>query len=80
MFDVITDSRADLEKKNDGTGYSIVFQNTNVLDVLCVSRNNFDKIMSEVLGEDIIFRMGNRSSGKRRFSIRRNMDDVVMVS
>lgn len=78
LFDVITDSRADLEKKNDGTGYSIVFPNTNVLDLLCVSRNNVEKIMSEILGEDIIFRMGNRSSGKRRFSIRRKKDDVVL--
>ena len=48
LFDVITDSRADLEKKNDGTGYSIVFPNTNVLDLLCVSRNNVEKIMSEI--------------------------------
>ena len=79
LFDVITDSRADLEKKNDGTGYSIVFPNTNVLDLLCVSRNNVEKIMSEILGEDIIFRMGNRSSGKRRFSIRRKKDDVVLA-
>ena len=35
--------------------------------------------MSEILGEDIIFRMGNRSSGKRRFSIRRKKDDVVLA-
>lgn len=79
LFDVITDSRADLEKHDDGSGYSIVFPRTNDLDLLCVARNNVEKIMSEILGEDIIFRMGNRSSGKRRFSLRRKKDDVVLV-
>ena len=49
LFDVITDSRADLEKNSD-TGYNILFPNTNILDLLCVSRNNIQKIMSEILG------------------------------
>ena len=77
LFDVITDSRADLEK-NNSSGYSIVFPNTNVLDLLSISRNNIEKIMSAILDEDIIFRMGNRSSGKRRFSICRKKDGVVL--
>lgn len=79
LFDVITDSRADLEKKSDDSGYSIVYPNTNILDLLSISRNNVEKIMSEILDEDVIFRMENRSLGKRRFSIRRKKDNAVLV-
>lgn len=77
LFDVITDSRADLEKKGEG-GYHIVYPNTVVLDLLSISRSNAEKLMSTILGEDVIFRMGNRSSRGRRFQIcRRDGTELV---
>lgn len=67
LCDVITDSRADLIKDKDS--YSIAYPNTHDLDLLSISRNNAERIMSVILGEDVIFRMGNRSAGGRRFRI-----------
>lgn len=77
LFDVITDSRADLEKKENN--YNITFPNTNVLDLLSISRQNVEQLMSAILGEDIIFRMGNRSSGNRRFSILRKENNTMLA-
>ena len=77
LFDVITDSRADLEK--NGTGYTITYPSINDLTLLSISRSNAEKIMSEILGENVVFRMGNRSSGKRRFSIVRERDQSTLV-
>ena len=77
LFDVITDSRADLEK-ND-TGYTITYPSINDLTLLSISRSNAEKIMSEIIGENVVFRMGNRSSGKRRFSIVRESDQSILV-
>lgn len=77
LFDVITDSRVDLEK--DQTGYKIVYPSTNNLNLLSISRSNAEKIMSEILGENVIFRMANRSLGKRRFSIIRKEDQSILA-
>lgn len=77
LFDVITDSRADLEKEENS--YKIAYPSTNNLDLLSISRTNAEKIMSEILGESVIFRMGNRSSGKRRFSIVRKSDQSTLA-
>ncbi len=77
LFDVITDSRADLERH--GTGYNIAFPSTNDFNLLTISRSNAEKIMSEILGVNVVFRMGNRSSGKRRFSIVRKSDQSTLV-
>ena len=77
LFDVITDSRADLEKQDNG--YKIIYPSINDLTLLAISRSNAEKIMSEILGENVVFRMGNRSSGKRRFSIVRNSDQSTVV-
>ena len=68
LFDIITDSRADLKKMPEGR-YSIVYPSTNVIDLLNISRANVEKLMSAIMGENVTFRMGNRSSGGRRFSI-----------
>lgn len=77
LFDVITDSRADLEKHE--TGYNITYPSAKDLNLLSISRSNAEKIMSEILGENIVFRMGNRSSGKRRFSIVKKDDQSILV-
>lgn len=67
LCDIITDSRADLVRT--GKSYSIVYPSINDLHLLSISRSNAEKIMSTILGEDIIFRMGNRATGGRRFRI-----------
>jgi len=77
LFDVITDSRADLKKV--GTGYIIAYPTTNDLTLLSVARSNAEQIMSNILGEPVIFRMGNRSLGKSRFSIVRKGDQSTLV-
>lgn len=69
LFDIITDSRADLEKDRDG--YRITSPSVNDLELLSISRHNAEDIMSAILDEEIIFRMGNRSLGSHRFSILR---------
>lgn len=68
LFDIITDSRADLKRVSEG-GYNIVYPSVNVIDLLNISRANVEKLMSEIMGKSVIFRMGNRSSAGRRFVI-----------
>ena len=77
LFDVITDSRADLKKVD--TGYIIAYPTTNDLTLLSVARSNAEQIMSNILGEPVIFRMGNRSLGKSRFSIVRKGDQSTLA-
>lgn len=67
LCDIITDSRADLVRTDNS--YSIAYPSINDLHLLSISRSNAEKIMSTILGEDIIFRMENRSAGGRRFRI-----------
>lgn len=67
LFDIITDSRADLMKNKDS--YSIAYPSIQDLALLSISRNNAERIMSVILGEEVIFRMANRSTGGRRFQI-----------
>lgn len=68
LYDIITDSRVDIAKTSTGK-YSIVYPSIPIVDLLKISRSNVEKLMSEILGEPVIFRMGNRSSAGRRFSI-----------
>ena len=78
LFDIITDSRADIEKS--GEKYRMAYPNTKDIDLLSISRSNAEKIMSEILGENVIFRMGNRSFGKHRFFIVREEDNQTLVT
>lgn len=77
LFDIIIDSRADLKKDTDG--YKIVSPSTNDLDLLSISRRNAEKVMSAILDEEVVFRMGNRSLGKRRFSILKKSDGTELI-
>ena len=77
LFDIITDSRADLKK--NAKGYTIVSPSTSDIDLLSISRQNAEKVMSAILDEEVVFRMGNRSLGKRRFSIVRKVDETTLV-
>lgn len=69
LFDIIADSRADLEKNNSEDGYKVVYPTTNDLDLLSISRKNAEQLMSVILGKSVIFRMGNRSNKGRRLRI-----------
>lgn len=78
LFDVITDSRADLEK--NGTRYNITYPTTNNIDLLSIARQNVEKVMSAILDEEVVFRMGNRSSGRHRFSIIKKSDGSMIAN
>lgn len=81
LFDVIADSRADLTKKDEkSNNYNITFPSIGDLDLLSVARHNAEEIMSKILGEDVVFRMQNRSLGERRFSICRPDGSIVVNS
>ena len=78
LFDVITDSRADLAKNENG--YHITYPSSNDIDLLSIARQNVEKVMSAILDEEIVFQMGNRSSGQRRFSIIRKSDGTLIAN
>lgn len=67
LCDVITDSRGDLVKTEDS--YSVEYPKTDMIDSLSITRKNTERIMSIILGEDVVFRMRNRSAGRHRFAI-----------
>ena len=79
LFDVITDSRADLQKNAETGKYTIAYPTSNIIDTLSITRDNVEKLMSAILCEDVVFRMGNRSAGKSRFSIRKKSDGTLLV-
>lgn len=69
LFDIIADSRADLTRKRGEEGYTIVYPSVNDIDLLSISRKNAEELMSAILGQSVIFRMGNRSNKGRRLCI-----------
>lgn len=78
LFDVITDSRAELTRNGDG--YIITHPSTNDIELLSIARHNVEKVMSAILDEEVVFRMGNRSSGQRRFSIIKKSDGTLIAN
>ena len=78
LFDVITDSRADLLKQNDAN-YSIAYPSTSDLDLLTIARNNIESVMSAILDEPVVFRINNRSMGSRRLAIHSKNDGQMIV-
>ena len=80
IFDVIADSRADLQKNRDKPGYEILYPSTHIIDRLSVARYNLEDIMSAILGKKVTFRMGNRSAAGRRFSIVDTAGNTLMHS
>ena len=77
LLDVIVDSRADIE----GQIGNLKISHANVSDLLLLgtARKNLEKIMSEILGEDVYFGLNWRSHGGSRFNIRRKSDESVIV-
>ena len=69
LMDIIMDSRADLAKKADGTGYTIAFPTIQIIDRLSVARNNIEELLSAILGESIVLVASNRSENDKRLQI-----------
>lgn len=80
LFDIIADSRADLERKRGDEGYTIVYPGVRDIDLLSISRQNAEKLMSAILGQTVIFRMGNRSNKGRRLRICDNYGNTLVPS
>ena len=80
LFDVLTDAKPEVIKKEDGNGYQMTFPlNNEVLDLLMIAKDNAEKVVSEILGETIMLRMQNRSAGERRLSIARITDNSIVA-
>lgn len=79
LLDVIADSRSDIRK--DGNGLKID-HNADVSSILLLglARKNIEKIMSDILGEEIYFGLNYRNTGGSRFRILREKDNSVVVS
>lgn len=79
LLDVIADSRSDI--KSDGKGLA-TDHNTNVNSILLLglARKNIEKIMSDILGENIYFGLNYRNARGSRFRILREKDNSVVVS
>lgn len=71
LFDIITDSRGDLEPySGDGElKFRITYPSGYDIFMMSKARKNVEDIMSTILGEPVKFRMGYRNSGRKRFSI-----------
>lgn len=70
LLDVIVDSRGDIE--SDGNG-GVRLENVTPNDVMSlgVARKNIEKIMSNIIGEDVYFGLNFRSARGSRFNIKR---------
>lgn len=80
MLDIIVDSRADIERKEDG---SLHIVNVDVSDLLILSnaRLNIETIMSEILGEPVYFSLNWRNAADSRFNIKsRTTNNIVVPS
>lgn len=77
IFDVLSDSKPDIEREN--TGYKISYPEVNVLELLRVSKSNLESVFSTILDEDIRLRMLNRAQGENRLSIERKSERSLVV-
>lgn len=77
IFDVLTDSKPDIER--EGSKYSISYPETNVLELLRISKSNLESVFTTILGEEVRLRMLNRAQGENRLSIERKKDSTLIV-
>lgn len=77
LLDVIADARCDVEHI-EGNTWKIVRSNTENLRLLNVARKNIEKIMSDILGEEIYFGLNYRSAYNSRFNIN-NIDGKMLI-
>ena len=77
LLDVIADSRADIE--GDPSSMKLASSiNANNMFLLKQARNNLEKILSKILGDDVYFQLNYRNSGGSRFRIVKRSDNSVV--
>lgn len=78
LLDVIVDSRGDIGRDEQG---GLKLENVYVGDVLKlgVARKNIEKIMSNIIGEEVYFGLNFRSSHGSRFNIKRRSDNSLVI-
>ena len=77
LLDVIVDSRPDVIA--DGSSISLDGVNIGDMPLLSRARDNIEKIMSSILGEDVRFRLNYRNRGADRFRIVRKRNNETIV-
>lgn len=78
LLDVIVDSRGDIG--SDGNG-GLRLENVTPNDVMSlgVARKNIEKIMSNIIGEEVYFGLNFRSTHGSRFNIKRRKDNSLLM-
>lgn len=77
LLDIICDSRPDIEFQDNKT--SMVNSNIDDLKLLGNARKNLERILSEILREEVFFSLNYRNSKDSRFRIIRRKDNSVVV-
>lgn len=77
IFDVLSDSKPDIERGE--AGYNISYPEIGVLELLRISKSNLESVFTTFLGEDVSLRMLNRSMGEGRLAIERKIDGSIVV-
>lgn len=83
LLDVVADSRGDLHSflQTDGhIGFKIDYPSPEDILLLSSARQNIEKIMSTILGTDIVFRMKHRNVGSDRFAIYDTKGNLLVSS
>lgn len=84
LLDIIVDSRVDIDEKENNLNIAhlnkdnelAIFQNIHLLGI---ARKNVEKIMGEILGENIYFGLNYRNSNGARFNIKSSTDDKTII-
>lgn len=78
LLDVIVDSRGDIGSDENG---GLRLENVAPNDVMSlgVARKNIEKIMSNIIGEEVYFGLNFRSAHASRFNIKRRKDNSLVI-
>ena len=77
LLDLIVDSRTDIERIDNGFS-SVHVRPDNLINMIS-ARENVERVMSSILGENIYFGLNLRRDGGARFNIRRKSDDSIIA-
>lgn len=78
LLDVIADSRVDVRKDDEGK-FKFVNAELNTVVAMAFARSNIERVMSQILGEEVFFGLNVRSAGQSRFNIYSKADNVAIV-
>ncbi len=78
LLDVIVDSRGDIGLDEKG---GLRLENVSPVDIinLGVARRNIERILSDIIGEEVFFGLNFRSAHGSRFNIKRRNDNSIVV-